>query len=480
MLNRKNVLVLNDEPGMIDRRITHQLEVLADLGYDVTFVKPAGTNTGNNEFETVDGYQLAHLYSGSAETLAKLETQIQGNIYISEEESAAIRGKLSHNKLLRYVQLTLVSLTNHRLFLALVRNRMPKSKKILGRWFEPLVLAAGLKFVALVNLYSLWRTKRQLQLGSVNPSAKEVIKVMGDKKFSYIHAHDLPILEEALVLAKHYKAKLIYDAHEIYSGQFNFDKRRQKQEQTKELRLISSVDALISVNDYCLDYIQKRNGPAEIAEVVTNCVKLPNTMNDGKNERLWHEHFDLADDVRIIVFQGGINPLRSIDELVEALPLINGNIHIGFITLKKDVKYYEEMARTLGVENRVHFIVEIDWREVIGYLQCADFGIIPYKVTSDNAYAATPNKMYEFVAAKLPVIAGRNLPQVRSFIEGHGIGFCFDFSDAASYAHAITKSFEWKEAKNAALSDSLQKAADIYDYSTEAAQLERIYARLAN
>ena len=45
MSHRKiKVLVINDEPDAIDRRITHQLEVLADAGYSVFFAKPMGKN----------------------------------------------------------------------------------------------------------------------------------------------------------------------------------------------------------------------------------------------------------------------------------------------------------------------------------------------------------------------------------------------------------------------------------------------------
>ena len=70
-----------------------------------------------------------------------------------------------------------------------------------------------------------------------------------------------------------------------------------------------------------------------------------------------------------------------------------------------------------GVDHRIHYVLDIDWTEVLSWIKAADFGIIPYQVTSDNAFAASPNKMYEFATAGVPIIATSNLPRVKTFVE---------------------------------------------------------------
>ena len=113
------------------------------------------------------------------------------------------------------------------------------------------------------------------------------------------------------------------------------------------------------------------------------------------------------------------------------------HVHLGFITYAKDVSYYSALSKNLGVDHRIHYVLDIDWTEVLSWIKAADFGIIPYQVTSDNAFAASPNKMYEFATAGVPIIATSNLPRVKTFVEKYQIGITHPFSDASSYAQGI-------------------------------------------
>ena len=57
-----------------------------------------------------------------------------------------------------------------------------------------------------------------------------------------------------------------------------------------------------------------------------------------------------------------------------------------------------------------------------------DFGIIPFIVTRENQKhlaSAMPNKLFEYLAAGLPVIA-RNTYSIRKFFEKYRAGFLFN------------------------------------------------------
>ena len=60
--------------------------------------------------------------------------------------------------------------------------------------------------------------------------------------------------------------------------------------------------------------------------------------------------------------------------------------------------------------------------------------VVPYQATCLNNFICTPNKMFEYIAAGLPILAN-DLPEMRKFIAGYDIGHGFgDTHDAEKFA----------------------------------------------
>ncbi len=476
MQNKKTkVLVINDEPDVIDRRITHQLEVLAGAGYSVVFAKPEGKND-KEPFVPCGSYTMFN-YPSTSKSVAfnKLSNKLSSSAFKTQflnfEET---RTKKISPALLHYFILILRGFCNAPLMASMIRNRIPGLKRNNGGYaIEVLVFLFLLRFDLLYRMafykFSAWKLRSK----DTKPALHYFANFFQP---DIIHGHDLPSMANALQIAENTDATLIMDAHEIYAGQFTYDKKRHQQQLAIEKSVLKSIDLLVSVNSYCLDYLQNEHGTIKETAVISNSVKLPDgfEFQDGK---LWHDKFGLSPETKLIVFQGGINPLRSIDELVEGLVELPEHVHLGFITWAKDVAYYSALSRRLGVEHRIHYILEIDWIDVLSWLRAADFGIIPYQVTSDNAYAASPNKMYEFVSAGVPIIATSNLPQVKAFIEEYEIGVTCPFSDASSYAQGIKAAIEWLETEPN-IDQKISRAALENDYSDNTKTLLRAYDRV--
>ena len=466
MSHRKiKVLVINDEPDAIDRRITHQLEVLADAGFSVFFAKPMGKNDTEtfvwNGAYTIVNYPSAY-------------TSFSHNIFriLNFEQTAPKPGSRS---LLYFLGMFLRGLFHAPLMASMLRNRLPKLKHVLGYWFEAFVFLFLLRFDLLYAMVKHKIFARRINKAKTRAS----LEMLGNFiKPDIVHGHDLPCMIGAVKIAEAFDAKLVMDAHEIYAGQFTFDKSRHKKQLSIEKYVMGKIDLLISVNSYCLDYLENQHGKVKQTAAISNAVLLPFDFEVQKG-KLWHDKFDLPSETKLIVFQGGINPLRSIDELVMSLGQLPEHIHLGFITYAKDVSYYSALSKNLGVDHRIHYVLDIDWTEVLSWIKAADFGIIPYQVTSDNAFAASPNKMYEFATAGVPIIATSNLPRVKTFVEKYQIGITHPFSDASSYAQGIAAAMEWAETQPQ-LQENLNKAALANDYSENAEKLLEAYKRLLN
>ncbi len=80
---------------------------------------------------------------------------------------------------------------------------------------------------------------------------------------------------------------------------------------------------------------------------------------------------------------------------------------------------------------RLHYHHPISPDRIVNEVSQYDFGIVPFTVTDENAKhlaSAMPNKLFEYLAAGLPVIA-RNLYSIRQFFEKFPAGILYNTVD---------------------------------------------------
>lgn len=498
-INKKTVLMLDHEPMLIDRRIVLEGQTLAKNGWRVVLatrgdgIKPA--------FEIERGIEVYRFVDAADEVLINDSSQPSQSLLKRKElnrfhDRQCILGWIhspSNPDLFGKLKSIGLSDTNATFLYILawppeaaarLRKRFPKVKSFFGLSFEPAVYAALLRPSFCLPYLRLGIHRFKNRLWSFFGQANSVTWKTKAKDFALelkpdiIHAHDLPNLPMASEIADELNAILIYDAHELYPRQYFSDENLRKQYLDTERRYITKADAVISVNSQCSQVLEEEYGIKDSLPI-SNAMEHPVGFDPVKRKRLWHEHFSLKDDVRIIVFQGGINPVRNIDPLVESLASLPSNIHIGFITYAKDIPYYKEMTQRLSVFDRVHYVVEIPWNEVNDWLCSADAGIMPYQVTSFNTKISSPNKLYEFVVAGLPIIASPDLVNVKRAIEEDMLGILAPFKGADTYRDAIIEMFEQAGGPDRFRGNVLS-ARHKYLWSNEEPKLLEMYRRLSS
>ena len=77
-------------------------------------------------------------------------------------------------------------------------------------------------------------------------------------------------------------------------------------------------------------------------------------------------------------------------------------------------------------------------RDVVNAAVGADAGVWTLPNLSKNFYYALPNKIFEYLASGLPVLAA-NYPEAHKMVEGNGVGLCFDPYDPRSIAAQINR-----------------------------------------
>jgi glycosyltransferase involved in cell wall biosynthesis len=286
-------------------------------------------------------------------------------------------------------------------------------------------------------------------------------------------AHDLPMLPVASVACRHGGVKLVYDSHELYSEQ-EFSTREKLRWAQIETKYIHGCDAVITINPSIARELERRYGIQNV-QVVYNAERTGGEL--PVNRRLFHEVFGLDREQKIVLFQGGLSAGRNLEVLVDALrhvrhPRVNLVI-LGDGQLRSALR---DRVRRSGLSRRVHLHPAVSQARLIDFSASADAGVIPYQASCLNNYYCTPNKLFEFIAAGVPVIAS-DLPELRSIIDTHRIGRVGDMRTPETTARLIDETFQdpqqlhdWRA--------QLARARHIVSWEREGLKIKRIFEAL--
>ena len=253
-------------------------------------------------------------------------------------------------------------------------------------------------------------------------------------------AHDLPILPLAKQVADRCGARLVYDSHELYSEQALSEREKQRWAQI-EAKYIGACDAVITVNLSIAMELERRYGIHGV-KVIYNAERSCNTpIKTG----FFHKIFDLSADKKILLFQGGLSAGRNLEVLVDAMEYIQ-NTSVVLVILGDGLflKKLQAKTRAKALGTKVFFHPAAAQKDLVALTAQADAGVIPYQATCLNNHLCTPNKLFEFIAAGIPILAS-DLPEIRKIVEGQSIGLVGDTRTAKKLGSLIDAFFSDKQ-----------------------------------
>lgn len=243
-------------------------------------------------------------------------------------------------------------------------------------------------------------------------------------------AHDLNTLIPVFLVSRLRGTRLVYDAHEISTDRAGWKNKRYWA--FVEKRLMRKADAAITTNDIRADYfVEHYDIPKPL--VIRNMPEYQVV----KKSKLIHQVLNLEEGEKIILYQGGIQRERGLENIVKAAPYIERGkvVFIGNGHLKPTL---EKMAHDLGVKDKVHFMNAVPMEELLNYTASADIGLQVLQNTCFNHYSADSNKLYEYLMAGIPVICS-NLPDMKKIIEEEDAGTIVNEESPIDIAKAINE-----------------------------------------
>lgn len=248
-----------------------------------------------------------------------------------------------------------------------------------------------------------------------------------------IHCNDLNALPIGLFIKIFRKnIKVVYDCHEYETEKNGLRGAEKKARKLLERSLISYADQVITVsnsisNDYARIY------DIDKPHLVLNC---PAFVEQPKKD-LFREALGIRHDQTIFLYQGGLSRGRGIELLLESFTGLktdeNVLVCMGSGLLEGLVQEEAQSSET------VFFHPAVNPDVLLNYTASADYGILFYEDTCLNHRYCSPNKIFEYLMAGLPVLTS-NLFEMRRLVETEGVGVVAEENTVEGFRKAVMAS----------------------------------------
>jgi glycosyltransferase involved in cell wall biosynthesis len=235
-------------------------------------------------------------------------------------------------------------------------------------------------------------------------------------KYDLLVANDLDTLLPNYVVSKIRKIPLIYDSHEYFTGVPEIQNRPFVKWvwKTIERYVFPRLRNVMTVSDPIAEKYSEEYGIRPVT--VSNCAESSKEIRSFTHKELGIGHSHL-----LAVIQGtGINTGRGGEELIEAIQMTDG-VTLFIIGSGDLLPLLKSKVNDLNIKDRVRFIPTLPWNEMMRFTKSADVGLSLDKDSNLNYRFSLPNKIFDYISAGIPVIAG-DLQEVKKIIEGNSCG----------------------------------------------------------
>lgn len=284
-----------------------------------------------------------------------------------------------------------------------------------------------------------------------------------------VHAHDVNVLPTAWLAARLCGAKLVYDAHEISSGREGYRKIGRLVAWIEKKIMPKAAGSITTTDARAKFFARAYKIPRPL--VLQNRPRFAFVQSDDQIRKTLR----LAATYPIVIYQGGQQPGRGLERLVQCAALVTDAyfVFVGGGSLHDELK---QLAVSLGLEKRVFFIPTVPLDKLPSYTASADIGVQPIENTCLNHFTTDSNKLFEYVIAGLPVVTSQ-LPEISKVVREHDLGLLVPDSDTQALASAIQKLVD-DPALRGRYRANAQKAARSLNWEAQEKGLLDLYARI--
>ncbi len=298
-------------------------------------------------------------------------------------------------------------------------------------------------------------------------------RVVKSSPANVYHSHDLYTLPTSYVVSRWARGKLVYDAHELYTELHYISKMERALFRLVEHILLHKLDAMITTNEFAATFYGQRYCISK-PTVLMNCPAY-NPHDDSVHKNGLRAILGTPPAQPIIVYSGALLQGRGLEQTIAAISLVDKGILV-FLGWGQQEQLLKNLVVERDLVDRVFFVPPVAANEVPSYISSADVGIVCTQNDSLSRYYSSPNKLFEYIHAGLPIVAS-DFPFQRKIIEGYQIGKVCDPTSPKDISRALDWVLSDKE-KYQTLKTNTQRAAMEINWQNEAKKLLGLYEGL--
>ncbi len=265
-----------------------------------------------------------------------------------------------------------------------------------------------------------------------------------------ILVRDLPLALAAITIGRWLKIPVILDMAENYPamlrgrryyGRFQFHQRLARNAQLAELAeswTLKYVDKIIVVaEENKKRLVAKGVSPADIY-LVSNTPDLNLIQNLQKN--LPDDERKYFSDRVTLIYVGLLGSIRGLEMVVRAMPEIIRKIpeiHLLVIGRGMTKNILVRLVAEKGLGEYVTFKDWVNFFDIPQYLKVVKAGLIPH-LSTEHTNTTIPNKIFDYMAHGLPVIASDVAP-IKRIVEEEKCGVTFEANNLNDFVNAVLK-----------------------------------------
>jgi glycosyltransferase involved in cell wall biosynthesis len=258
-----------------------------------------------------------------------------------------------------------------------------------------------------------------------HPFNRVALKRLATHRADVVIANDLSSLPLACRVAG--SAPVIFDAHE-FAAEEHADRTWWRLLMAPYVdaltrRYLPQTAAMMTVGQGIANVYAERYGADPV--VVTNAPPgadlQPAPM--GRRVRLIHH--------------GGAQPERRLELMIEALDLLDDRFELDLMLMPTSPSYIARLHRLACERDRVRIVDAVSQRQIVAAINAYDVGIFVLPPRSLNQRFVLPNKLFEFIQARLAVVIGPS-PEMAEIVNGYSCGVVTRDFSSASLAEALS------------------------------------------
>jgi glycosyltransferase involved in cell wall biosynthesis len=281
--------------------------------------------------------------------------------------------------------------------------------------------------------FQISNTKRTWQRWlEFHKKASSIIKTINTKN---VFAEDIYSLPIASKLVKQNNAQLIYDSREIYSaiGPLSSKSFKQKFISFTEKKYIKNVSKIIVTAERDAKYLYQH---------LTNKIEYITIKNlppykEKLNTDIIRKKFGIPSHKKIVIYQGMLLKGRGIKKTIEAVSILKNTVFVilGDGPLRNTL---EQIIENKNLKEKIFLAGAIEYDKLHEWTCSADLGITLIEPISKSYELALPNKLFEYIMARIPSLC-TNLLAMKEITDKYNTGKYINYNLPPSQIAQIIK-----------------------------------------